>query len=376
MNNIILKGITWDHPRGYEPLIAASLEYLKLKGIRIEWNKRSLGDFGDFPVEDLARKYDLLIIDHPHCGIIARTNCLEPLENYFSAQAIDEFEAQSAGPSFDSYNHQGHQWALPVDAAVQCSAYRPDLLDDPLPQNWDDVFQLSGHLREEGKYIGMALCGTDALCTFLSMTHQFGAGIREGSPHLVDLETGEKVLGMMKNMIEFFHPQSIKWNPIRLFDYMAESDDVAYAPIVFGYNNYCRAGFRRNLLAFGDPPEKSALLGGAGIAVSSYCQHKTAAAEYCAWLCGAEIQKTVYARNQGQPAQKIAWEDAELNRMTHGFFTNTFLTLKEAYVRPRSPGWPRFQQYLGETIHDFLINGRDIHQTLRKLEKAFQDSGI
>ena len=39
---IKLKGITWDHARGYDPLIASSELYFKEKGIQVEWQKRSL----------------------------------------------------------------------------------------------------------------------------------------------------------------------------------------------------------------------------------------------------------------------------------------------------------------------------------------------
>ena len=58
---IKLKGITWDHARGYDPLIVASALYLKETGIQIEWQKRSLTNFGDQSLETLAQQFDLII---------------------------------------------------------------------------------------------------------------------------------------------------------------------------------------------------------------------------------------------------------------------------------------------------------------------------
>jgi len=62
-----LRGITWDHPRGYAPLHAASAIYRQQTGVQVDWAKRSLKDFGDAQLTELARDYDLLIISkHGH----------------------------------------------------------------------------------------------------------------------------------------------------------------------------------------------------------------------------------------------------------------------------------------------------------------------
>ena len=62
-----LKGITWDHARGYNPLIPVSAEFCKAHpGVEISWKKRSLKDFEDFPVSRLAEMYDMIMIDHPY----------------------------------------------------------------------------------------------------------------------------------------------------------------------------------------------------------------------------------------------------------------------------------------------------------------------
>ena len=65
MSTRTLKGMTWSHPRGYDPMVACSALWKEKTSVAIEWDKRSLQDFESFPVEELARAYDLIVIDHP-----------------------------------------------------------------------------------------------------------------------------------------------------------------------------------------------------------------------------------------------------------------------------------------------------------------------
>src|SRR5688500_5450464 len=111
---IELKGITWDHPRGFNPLHASTQKYLQQRGILVTWHKRTLKDFGDTPVEILADNYDLLVIDHPHAGTVSSAGCVVNLDNYLSAEELNLFKLESVGPSFLSYRYNGRQWALPV----------------------------------------------------------------------------------------------------------------------------------------------------------------------------------------------------------------------------------------------------------------------
>ena len=52
---ITLRGMTWSHPRGYDPLVACADAWRKKTGVSVGWEKRSLQDFETYPVEDLAR---------------------------------------------------------------------------------------------------------------------------------------------------------------------------------------------------------------------------------------------------------------------------------------------------------------------------------
>ena len=375
---ITLKGITWDHARGYDPLIAASELYFKEKGIQVEWQKRSLTNFGDQSLEELSKQFDLIIMDHPHVGVAEASQCLLPLNDLVDSNILNAMKSSSAGPSFESYNYHNKQWALPIDAAMQCASYRADLMqNESLPTSWEEVFDLAKTLATKKLYIGMALCPTDCLCSFLSLTAQMGSPIKENNELLVEPSIGIKALSMLRSMRDAFHPKALDWNPIALYDHMAAQNDIAYSPLAFCYTNYSRIGFRKNILNYHTAPEINyAVLGGAGIAITSSCSNVHEAANYAAWICAGEIQSTIYVNAQGQPGNKIAWENKQANALTNNFFASTMPSLTNAYVRPRYQGWPKFQTFLGETIHAYLLNDTAPALVLEKLQTAYTASYI
>jgi len=380
---ITLKGITWDHARGYNPLIASSALYFKEKGIQVDWQKRSLTNFGDQSLEELSKQFDLIIMDHPHVGVAEASQCLLPLNDLLPANILNELKNTSAGPSFESYHYHGKQWALPIDAAMQCASYRADLIvSESLPNTWEEVFILAKTLASKKLYIGMALCPTDCLCSFLSLTARLGSPIQENNELLnkellVEPSLGLKALSMLRSMRDVFHPKALDWNPISLYDYMAEQNDIAYSPLAFCYTNYSRIGFRKNILKYHTAPEiNNAVLGGAGIAITSSCSNVQEAANYAAWICSDEVQSSTYVNAQGQPGNKIAWENKQANAITNNFFASTMPSLTHAFVRPRYQGWPKFQTFLGETIHAYLVHDTAPELVLEKLQAAYTASYI
>ncbi|MCP4380472.1 MAG: carbohydrate ABC transporter substrate-binding protein, partial [Hyphomicrobiales bacterium] len=99
MTAAALKGITWSHPRGYDPMVACSALWKEKTGTGIAWDQRSLQDFESFPVEQLARAYDLIVIDHPHVGQIVNESCLAPLDPPGRETEAATLAAASVGPS-------------------------------------------------------------------------------------------------------------------------------------------------------------------------------------------------------------------------------------------------------------------------------------
>src|SRR5512133_2116401 len=122
---IELRGTTWDHPRGFDPVKTTAQVYgTAYPEVRIQWERRTLRDFAERSVLDLADDYDFIVLDHPWIGAAAERGCLLPLDEWLPAEFLADQANQSVGQSYESYFYGGHLWALPVDAAAQVSAYR------------------------------------------------------------------------------------------------------------------------------------------------------------------------------------------------------------------------------------------------------------
>ena len=58
-------------------MVATAQRFAELNpDIEIHWQKRSLQQFADAPLSDLAGRFDLLVIDHPSIGEAAELNLL------------------------------------------------------------------------------------------------------------------------------------------------------------------------------------------------------------------------------------------------------------------------------------------------------------
>src|ERR1700751_1130589 len=99
-----LTGITWNHTRGYLPMVATAQRFSELHAdVSITWHKRSLQAFADAPLADLAARFDLLVIDHPSIGEAVRHGLLLPLDEHLPAEFLADQAANSVGQSHASY---------------------------------------------------------------------------------------------------------------------------------------------------------------------------------------------------------------------------------------------------------------------------------
>ena len=94
-----LRGITWEHARGFDCQVAAASEYERRTGVRVEWEARSLQAFADAPLEVLTADYDLLVIDHPHVPLAAEAGLLARLDGAGHDEALAALAADSVGAS-------------------------------------------------------------------------------------------------------------------------------------------------------------------------------------------------------------------------------------------------------------------------------------
>ncbi|HKR83600.1 MAG TPA: extracellular solute-binding protein [Terriglobales bacterium] len=375
-----MRGLTWKHDRGLAPLLATARWFGENNpGAAIEWEARSLQEFGEASVQNIADGYDLVVIDHPFMGQVARGMSFLPLDEHFTAAQLQELERDTVGQSYRSYYFEGHQWALPIDAAAQVAGYRADLLQAHgfnVPQTWGDVLDLAKFRRG---FVTPALSPLDSLMCFFSLCANLGEPPFTGDEAVVSEEIGEQALDRLQMLAESAAEGALSANPIAIWERMASSDEIAYCPLAFGYSNYARNGYRPKLVSFGPVPSSGhgpvgATLGGAGLAISRHCSHRDVALQYGLWLAGEKCQRGLYVESGGQPASKAAWLDSRANELTNRYFAATLPVLENAWLRPRFIGFERFQLHALNITAGFLVNPKSPAETLRKLNQLYRSA--
>lgn len=374
-----LRGITWNHTRGYAPLAVTAKAWNDFHpDVTIQWDIRSLWSFGEEGLDDLARRYDLLLVDHPFMGTAARNGLFVPMGDYVPTLELVTLQEQSAGPSFLSYHYDNHLWALPVDAATQVSVARIDWFareGRTRPANWDEVVLLAKETggATSGK-VGMPMAPMGLLCGFFSLyANQFELPFVDDD-WAIDTEKAAFVLNQFRELYELIGAEYLTQYPVALLNRMAQTDSLVYMPICFGYANYGMAGYASNRLTFGPLPgvrPDGATLGGVGIAVSASSKHIGTAVDYCRWVAGTDCQSTIYALSGGQPANRVAWESPMLNQLTANFYQNTRETLEKAFVRPRFDGFHQFQTEAARLLQEFLRDGLPPEPVINQWKTAY-----
>lgn len=347
------KGLTWDHPRGYRPLQAWAQADNR---VSVEWDIQKLEGFESHPIDELAQKYELLIVDNPGIGEAAEKHCLRPLEDFLTPEQMDFLRQTSTGASFESYQYAGQHWAVPIDAASQVCAWVEGMFD--APASWQDVARLSQAFPGQ---VALSLGGPHALLTFYSISQSLGGTLFEGDNLVLDEGIAVAALELMQAIFRHQALALIEHNPIGLLDAMAEGA-FALCPAIFGYVNYSTPQRGRTVCFVdiphgGNPLLRGSVLGGTGLAVSVHCQPTPELIAHIMDYVSISVQTGLVVESGGQPANAAAWLDAQANTLTNGFFANTFATVSGAYVRPKYHGYILFQDSSSAIIRTGLKQG-------------------
>ena len=374
-----LKGITWNHSRGFLPMVATAQRFSELHpDVQITWEKRSLQQFADFSIQELAERFDLLVIDHPWAGFAAKTNSIIPLDNYLPEAYLIDQQKNSVGASYESYHYDGHLWALPIDAATPVAASRPDLLAKKglrLPGSFEDLMALANL-----GLVAFAGIPIDVLMNFYTLCCSLGEDPCQSDDQVVSNETGIQALQLYRRLASKMDPANFNRNPIQVYEAMTQTDDIAYCPFAYGYANYSREGYARKTLHFHDmisldgKTNLRSTLGGTGLAISSKCKEIAIAAAYAEYVGSGDCQQTLFFESGGQPGHLSAWKNEEVNRRSHNYFSNTLPALQRAFLRPRYHGSMYFQDHAGDVVRDYLMKGSSELQVMAALNELYIQS--
>lgn len=379
MNSPIhLRGITWNHTRGFLPLVATAQRFEETHpGIRITWEKRSLQAFADAPLEVLARKFDLLVIDHPHAGVAAAGGFLLPLDEHLPAGFLAGQAAHQVGRSHNTYAYGGHQWALAIDAATPVASWNPAKMQGhTVPKSWEDLMNLAA-----GGSVAVPAIPIDSLMNWYSLCADIDNSLFAASDRLVDPHVGAEALRRLVQIVKACPPACLERNPIAVYEALCDPDNpAAYCPFAYGYANYAQTGYARASLEFGGPPSAPSgnplrtTLGGTGLAISNQTAHCETALAYAQFVAEPAVQSSLYVRAGGQPGHRAAWTDPVADRWANGYFSATIETLDRAYHRQRYNGYMFFQDEASPVIHRTLRGELAPEDAVEKMNELYLKS--
>ena len=351
------RGLTWDHPRGFNALDAAAKAAPELG---LSWVMHALEGFETHPIADLCANFDLIVLDHPHVGEAVAGDCLRPLEEIFTPEEIAGWARDCIGPSLASYRFAGQHWALPLDAATQVMVCRPGVKP---PQTWDDILAFDGP-------VALSLAGPHAALSFQSICTALGERPATADPDVLISETvGLTALDIMQRLTDR-SPLSVREkNPIGILQHMVDNRDIALCPLIYGYVNYA------NNLTFANAPRGAggigSTLGGTGIGISKRCQITPQLLDHLRWLMSPQAQTGFIPAHDGQPSLRAAWQDEGVNARWGDFYKNTYQTLEAAYIRPRHDHAIAFQTAAAQAIRDTLYAQSSHDQLLTQLQTLY-----
>ncbi|MBP1934458.1 ABC transporter substrate-binding protein [Ammoniphilus resinae] len=377
---VVLKGITWNHSRGFIPVVATAQRFAETHpGVEIHWEKRSLQEFADYPIGKLAESYDLLVIDHPWAGFAASHDVLVPFNQYLPEEFMQDQAENSVGKSHESYISNGNQYALAIDAATPVASYRKDLFERDgmeVPETWEDLISLA----KQGK-VALPAIPVDTVMNYYMLCVSQGEEPFLGD-HFISEEMGIRVLEQLRELTNLCTPEVYQWNPIKVYEALSTRDDLYYCPFAFSYSNYSRPGYAQHPLTFtdmvkiGEHGRLRSTLGGTGLAISSKTKNLETALAYAQYTASPECQRTVYVENGGQPGHRSAWVNERVNENTRQFFSGTLAAHDRAYLRPRYNGYLHFQDNAGDIMQSYVRNGGNPRQVLEKLQELYQESKV
>ena len=334
-------------------------------------------EFADFPLEKLTQQYDLLIIDHPWVGCAAATESVLALEQYISQEYLKDQLENSVGGSHQSYAFNQHQWALAIDAATPAASYRADLFEKnnaTLPLTWDELISLAN----DGK-VAVPAIPIDLLMNFYMFCIAKGETPFNNEEEVIGLETGKAALTMMHELYSRVDKKMFELNPIGVAELMTKSDDYWYCPFAYCYSNYSREGYAEKILTYADMVQFNnvrlkSTIGGTGLAISAFSQHKDIAIEFATSIVSSKCQSTFYVENGGQPGHKAAWISQKNNILCNDFFETLLPVMENGFIRPRYNGYLYFQDHAGDHIHQYLLHGGDEEDVLNQINCLYKKS--
>lgn len=343
-----LRGMTWSHPRGFAPLdrlaqLAGEAGPLHVAAAPVSWDRQSLNGFESYPIAELARRYDLIVLDHPGLGAAVEAGALQPLETLLG-DCGPAWRAKFVGRSAASYYYGGHQWAVPIDAATQVGAF----IEPPGARTWSEV--LDAQIPE---WV-VPTKSPHTLMVFLGIAAAILPDFEVTADELIPRDIGEVAFAVLNQFIRKMPKSALDMDPIDISEEIA-SGRLQGSPLIYGYITYSYPAPGRRPVRFVDAPAWEAngipgsVLGGTGIAISAHTHDLTGAVAHVKQISSDIAQRDVITAAGGQAASVTVWRDTERSDGAE-FYPRTLRSQIHAWIRPRYAGWIAFQHQASQML--------------------------
>ena len=356
-----LRGLTWDHPRGYQALEAFGAATAGTEVPRVHWSRQPLAGFEAHPIDELARTYDLLVIDHPGLGAAIAADALVPIDELLPGESVLRLARETVATAWHSYRLHGRSWAVPIDAATQVALARRALVPR-LPARWRDVEALA---RE----VPMTLClgGPHALLMLLAL----GGDRSSDSGRLLDPARAVGAVELLQRLAPLADADTSMLDPIGVHEAIADGSGPAWCPLAFGYATYADRG-----LAWADAPawlddSPASVLGGTGLAVAARSRDDERVMCWLQAFLEPSVQAGLVPDNGGQPALRAIWQPGAVDDRWGHYYTATRRSLDKAWIRPRLPGWIMLQDEAGSIVRDALRSAVTAQTVVDELNRMY-----
>ncbi|GGJ40556.1 carbohydrate ABC transporter substrate-binding protein [Streptomyces brasiliensis] len=372
-----LTGMTWDHPRGHRALDAFAQAF---DAPAVDWHRQPLSAFEAHPVAELAREYDVMVIDHPGLGAAIEADALLPIEEVVDAGQLETWLAATVGRSAASYRMCDRTWAVPIDAAAQVAVHRRDARV-PVPARWEEVPDVAAEYR-----VTLCLGGPHAMLTLLAMCVQESPAVGEaGQPvsaepagvrQLLPQESAVAALELLRTVHRAGDRETSLLDPIQVHEAIAAGGPgPVWCPLAYGYVSYARPT-TGHALAWADAPGRRgsgplSVLGGTGLAVSRRAEGNPAVGAWLTAYLRDEVQTGLVPAAGGQAAHRGVWAGPHTSSDRGGFYGSTVATLEAAWVRPRMPGWTGLQAEGSELVREAIVHGGSARSVVDRINRDF-----
>ncbi len=345
------------------------------------------------------RTYDLVFMDIVWVAKFAAAGWLEPLDEYIKEAGINLSEEFFPG-DIEGSTYNGKLYRIPIQSDVGLLYYRKDWLEEcgyteRDIRTWQDVkrigLEVARHQRskllargEDSEIYGLVFQGKQyegLVCCFMEFLRAFGGEVERGGKVVLDSPNTIAALKFMRSLLA----DGVVSKAITTYEEEEARNIFEMNRAVFMRNwPYVAIGWANRNSPFlqkagvtmipgaefnGKFYPSSPTLGGWGLGISVFSEHKREAWKFIEFVLRDENLKILYKVNGMLPSRRKLYSDPEL--VSRNLFMNKFAqALELAKPRPKHPTYARISDLIQFYVSSVLIGRMNPEEAVPSLSRS------